>query len=231
MSLPPVVVLIPVLDRPSRIAPVLRSLEANTGAPFRALFLASQGFPEEHVAVEDAGGELVVVPFEQAPGDYARKINFAAKRTTEPNIFMAADDVKFHEGWYEAACEALATLPEECGVVGTQDMGNDRVLAGLHSTHSLVSRSYMERFGTIDEPGLLLHPGYPHEFVDDEFIETAKYRDRFVFADGSVVEHLHPHWGKAKYDSTYRRAAARLEEGKAVYKRRCPLWGADPSLR
>lgn len=210
---------------------MLRSLEANTGAPFRALFLASQGFPEEHEAIEATGGELVVVPFQQAPGDYARKINFGAKRTTEPNIFMAADDVTFHAGWYEAACAALATLPDGCGVVGTQDMGNDRVLAGEHSTHSLVSRSYMEQFGSIDTPGVLLHDGYPHEFVDDEFIETARYRDRFVFAHDSIVEHLHPHWGKAKYDATYRRATTRLQEGRAVYKRRAHLWGADPSKR
>jgi len=229
--LPPVALLIPVLDRPKRVAPVLRSLEENTGAPFRALFIASQGFPDEHRAVEAAGGELVVVGFPHGPGDYARKINFAATKTTEPVLFLAADDVTFHPGWYEAACAALATLPEQCGAVGTQDMGNSRVLAGTHSTHSLVTRDYMTRFGTIDEPGQLLHTGYPHEFVDDEFVETAKHRGRFAFANDSVVEHLHPHWGKARFDSTYRRATARLEKGRAVYKQRAHLWGGDPDSR
>lgn len=231
VSLPPVVVLIPVLDRPNRVDPVLRSLEATTDAPFRCLFLASQGYGAEHERVNDRGGELVVVPFVQGPGDYARKINFGIRISTEPNIFMAADDVEFRDGWYTAACAALAGLPDQCGVVGTQDLGNDRVIAEQHSTHSLVTRSYVDQFGTIDESGKALHEGYPHEFVDDEFIETAKFRGRFVFAGDSVVEHLHPHWGKARTDSTYKRAPSRLIEGRKLYKQRAPLWGADPSLR
>jgi hypothetical protein len=51
-------------------------------------------------------------------------------------------------------------------------------MAGRHSTHSLVTRDYVERFGTIDEAGVVLHEGYPHEFVDDEFVQTAMQPQR-----------------------------------------------------
>jgi len=88
----------------------------------------------------------------------------------------------------------------------------------------MIRRRYADDLGTIDEPGKILHEGYPHEYVDDELVETAKARDAWTFAAGSVVEHLHPSWGKAPRDALYNAQRRRMEDGRRVYLRRRKLW-------
>ena len=92
------------------------------------------------------------------------------------------------------------------------------------ATHFLVTRSYVEQFGTIDEPGKFFHEGYPHEWVDDEAIGTAQYRKAYAYADDSIVEHMHPAWGKADWDDTYRRMGQRMRDGQTLFNRRRSLW-------
>lgn len=154
-------------------------------------------------------------------GDYAAKINYGYQHTDEPFMLFGADDLDFHPGWYEAA---VALMDDETAVVGTQDLANSRVLRGEHATHPLVARWYIDQVGTIDEPGKALHEGYPHEFVDDEFVETAKARQVWAFADDSIVEHLHPSVGKGDYDELYRAEPQRMTAGRLLYNRRKHLW-------
>lgn len=168
-----------------------------------------------------AGGELHVIDRPPGPGDYARKMNHGVRVTTEPLLFLGADDIDFHPGWFEAAC---ARLTPGVGVVGTNDLGNPRVISGEHATHVLVTRAYVERHGTIDEPGKVCHEGYPHEFVDDELVATAKARGAWAFAADSIVEHLHPSWGKAPTDPLYDGQRRRLVQGRRVFERRKRLW-------
>jgi hypothetical protein len=97
-------------------------------------------------------------------------------------------------------------------------------MAGNHSTHSLVTREYVDRFGTIDRPGIALHEGYLHEFVDDEFVQTAMHRNAFAFAFDAHVEHLHPAWGKAPSDRSYEQAPFRMRMGRKLYRQRQHLW-------
>jgi len=110
------------------------------------------------------------------------------------------------------------------GVVGTNDMGSKKVMEGRHSTHTMVSRSYVENFGLIDEPGKVLYEGYWHEFVDDELVETAKSRSSFYMALDSRVEHVHPMWGKADWDEGYLDGDRRYTLGKRVFRKRRKLW-------
>ena len=207
------------LGRPHRVEPLLDSLRA-TSPDARPLFLVSPDDHEVHAAVDAYGADRLTVlgPF---PGDYARKVNAGLRASTEPLLFLGADDLRFHPGWLEAA---VAKLGAGIGVVGTNDLGSPRVLAGEHATHSLVTRDYAERFGTIDEPGKILHEGYPLEYVDDEAVETAKHRGAWAFAGDSVVEHLHPSWGKAPRDPLYAKQRARMAAGMRVFLRRRPLW-------
>ena len=86
-----------------------------------------------------------------------------------------------------------------------------------------MAREYVDR-GTIDEPGKLLHEGYPHEYVDDEFVQTAKKRGAWAFAEASIVEHLHPSWGKAPRDKLYDAQRQRMNAGRVVLNRRRHLW-------
>lgn len=216
-----ILVIIPVLRRPHRAAPVLESIGAATTQPHRVLFVGSPGDDEEHAAVRAAGGDLLVIDRLPGRGDWARKIQAAYNVSDEPLIFLGADDLAFHPGWLEAAQRCLTA---GIGVVGTNDLGNRRVMAGEHATHCVVTRDYVERFGTIDQPGQVLHEGYWHEFVDDELVGTAKKRGAWAFAADAVVEHLHPNWGKAPSDGLYDQQQARMRDGKRVYQRRRHLW-------
>lgn len=209
------------LGRPHRVKPLLQSIAVATPSPHRVLFVCTPGDTAVTEAIDSAGAERIDVP-RQDRGDYARKINAGYLHTTEPLLFLGADDLAFHVDWLERACERLAD--PAVGVVGTNDLGNPRVMEGKHSTHSLVTRSYADEFGTIDEPGKVLFEGYPHEFVDDELVGTARRRGAFAFAHDSHVEHLHPHWGKAPTDDLYEAQAVRLAQGRSLFQKRRRLW-------
>lgn len=213
-----VAVLVPLLARPHRVAPVVESAaEATPGA--RILLLCSPG-DVDVIREAELLAETVVVPWLAGPGDYARKINYGARYTSEPWIFTGADDLSFYPGWLDNALEKSGP---GIGVIGTNDLGSSRVMAGEHATHSLVARWYFE-WGTIDEPFAIYHEGYPHEYVDDELVATAKRREAWAFAPGSIVEHLHPNWQKAPMDDLYAQQRSRMREGRKVYRRRQHLW-------
>lgn len=182
--------------------------------------MCTSGDTAEIEAVEAAGADHLDVTY-QPRGDYARKINIAYTATAEPWLFLAADDLQFHPGWLEqAAAHVVGTV----GVVGTNDLGNPRVIRGEHATHCLVTRSYVDAHGTIDELGKVLHEGYHHEYVDDELVGTAKHRDAWAFADSSIVEHLHPHWNKAPSDEIYDAQAVRMRASRDHFLQRRRLW-------
>jgi hypothetical protein len=161
------------------------------------------------------------------PGDYARKINAGYRHTSDELLFLAADDVHFHPGWLAAA---TARLQGTVHVVGTNDLGNPEVIAGRHATHSLVTRRYVDMLGTLDQRAQVLHEGYPHEYVDNEFVQTAIARRAFAHASDSVVEHLHPHWGKAPTDDLYDQHAERMKAGRRVFLERAALLRNETAL-
>jgi len=214
------VIIIPMLGRPHRVKPLLESIDQATPRA-SVLFMLSSNDTTVKREVRATGRPFREMSY-RSVGDYATKINNGIACTTEPLIFTAADDLKFYPGWFE---EALKMLTPGIGVVGTNDLGNPRVTSGDHATHFLVTREYTKR-GTIDRPnsGMLFHPEYPHEFVDDELVGTAKKRGAWAMAIDSHVEHLHPHWGKAPTDTLYEQQRYRMRLGQSIYRRRVRLW-------
>lgn len=210
-----VAILVPVLRRPHRIRPLLASIAKSTPDPHRVLFIADPDDKTELAAIKKARAQHFTLA-----GNYAAKINAAVGATTEPLLFLAADDLEFHPDWLE---RAKARLSKKVGVVGTNDLCNPRTMAGKHATHFLVARWYTE-LGTIDEPGKLLHEGYAHEWVDDEFVATARHRGAWAFAGDSIVEHLHPMVGKAPMDELYSGVRPRMRQGRNIFVRRRHLW-------
>ena len=187
----------------------------------RVVFVCSPNDPAQIQACYDTGQMTLIINREPGHGDWARKINAGYRHTTEPWILTGADDLLFHEGWVEAA---EAVTADNVGVIGTNDLGNPRVISGEHSTHPIVARWYADRYGTIDQPGQIAHEGYWHEYVDDELCRTAMHRGMWAFAHDCIVEHLHPDWGKAPTDSLYDQRPARFRHGRRVYQSRCRLW-------
>ena len=197
-------------------------LEATPTDSFRVLFVAS---PEDQASL----AELARLGFDFVKaerrggkvGDYAKKVNLGFRNTEEPWVFTAADDLVFSPGW----TECLAEVPDSVGVIGTQDLGNDSVIKGTHSTHSFVRRSYaLDPGATWDTPGDVLCEKYWHEFVDNELVEVAKVRNAWHFADDSIVEHLHPLWGKRPHDSLTRLVNKRMAYGRRIFRGRRSLW-------
>jgi glycosyltransferase involved in cell wall biosynthesis len=220
------VIVIPMWKRAHRFMSVLDSARVATPGA-RVLFVVSTDDDDLRAWINDRPDfSIDHVLYTDSPsgtrGDYARKINAAYRQTTEALLFTGADDLDFHPGWFE---RAVPMLTAGIGVVGTNDRCNLRVRRGQHSTHSLVTRAYVDEHGTIDEPGKVLHEGYIHEFVDDEFIRTAQWRKAFAPATHAIVEHLHPDVGKAPMDDSYRAQGTRMEDGRALFQSRAPLWG------
>lgn len=221
--------IVPVLNRPERVLPFVTSLfesvEVGRVLPY---FVVTEGDAREVEALEDLGLRYFVLEGPRRPGDYARKVNHAIRLTGEPWLFFGADDLHFHKRWLDYALGYAEKYKRR--VVGTNDLGNREVIAGRHSTHHLVARSYVEEHGTIDGDGAL-HEGYDHQFVDNEFVETAMHRHEFVTARASVVEHLHPHWKKAPVDGTYEMALAETHADRALFRKRRRLWVAGRTRR
>lgn len=212
------VILVPMLGRAHRIAPLLASIQAATPDAY-TLFLVTPN--DAAVRRELARHRAHCLSVERRPvGDYARKINTGYRATSGAYIFTGADDLHFHPGWYEAA---MAAMGPGIGVVGTNDLGSPRVMAGEHSTHSLVARWYAD-LGTIDEPRKIYCEQYVHEYVDDELVGTAKKRGAWAFASDARVEHLHPNWGKASSDRMYDAQRSRMRAGRAVFNKRRSMW-------
>lgn len=217
-------VLIPVLGRPHHIPPLLASLDATVPGA-RVLFLVTPG--DGAVPACEASGREVVPVRWQPVGDWARKANVGYRYTVEPLLFVGATDLQFEAGWFEAAIAELAT--PGIGLVGTNDMCNPRVMAGDHATHFLITRAYADQYGTIDQPGALLHEGYVHEMVDDEAVGTAKHRRAWAFAETAVVKHLHPLCEAGETDEIYAGQQARMRQSWSHYQQRRRLW--DPRHR
>lgn len=218
---PLVAVLVPVLRRPHRVAPLVQSFRDNTPAGAAEIyFIAQQSDRAELDAIATAGLEPVVVP--DTDQSWARKINRGFERTSEPWVLLAADDLRFHPRWLEEARSLLLTFP---GVVGTNDMGSPDTANGNRATHPFVRRAYAEICGTVDERNKICHEGYHHNFPDTELVMTAKCRGMFTHVPRCCLEHLHPLWGKAPHDEIYKLGMSRWYEDQALFYRRCTTFG------
>lgn len=228
-------VLIPVLDRPWRVQPLVDALTATLqDEPVLAqpLFLCTPGDEKEIALLERCHiRHHVVERCADGQHEYGRKINDGALLTDSDWLLLAADDIEPQPGWWTEAMKVQA----ETGalVVGTQDEGNQLVKRGEHSTHTLVHRSYIgegEGRGTIDDTGVLLCELYQHNSVDVEFVETAMFRNVWAFADLAVLHHDHPLWsrGKVRRDATYQKGLRHAMQDRALLNSRRPLWNGKP---
>jgi hypothetical protein len=218
------VILVPILSRAHRVAPLVANIEATT-PDARILFCCTPGDDEVIREVERWVGTYLLVP--RSPDgrhDYPRKINAGYRATTEPWIFTGADDIVFDPGWLDAA--RVISAQDDYGVIGTNDGGNPRVLAGVHSTHSLVARWYADGGCSPDRSFQIYHEGYWHEGCDDELVAVARARGAYAHAHEALVTHLHPDWGTMPTDGLYERdRGARMRAGRRLFAARRKLWG------
>jgi len=224
-------ILVPMLGRAHLVGRLSGSIAHSTRTPFRLLFICSPGEPEV-IEVCRAHGEALVAKWEPGPGDFARKINWAFDLSDSEWIFQGASDIVFRPGWDKEALRIAGRSGR--GVIGTNDLHNPGVLKKITSTHTLFRRDYIERFGgTVDDTGRVFCELYDHQFVDTEFIETAKARHQFAFAQRSLVEHIHPYFFKdVDLDTTYSKALGQTAaDTRLYYRRRVAIHVQDRNAR
>lgn len=208
----PTAVIVPVLRRPQNAEPFMASLRASTGLA-KVYAVASEGDDETIAAWIQAGA--TVIQGTDIGVSFAAKVNAGYAMTEEPWLFITGDDVRFHPGWLD---HLQATGGD---VIGTNDLGNPRVIRGEHATHMLIRRSYVDEHGASwDGPKVVCHEGYRHWYVDDEIVTVARSRGVFSHAPGAVVEHLHPIWGKGEPDDVYALGQESQEADRALFAAR-----------
>lgn len=218
-----IAILVPVLGRPEQVKAVLESIELATTLEHRTVLIFSPNDPEPMEAARGHDNvDLLITNWAPARSDYAKKLGFGFHHTDQPWLFQGATDLKFYPGWDTEAIKVAKRT--HAGVIGTNDLGNPDVKRGRHSTHSLISRDYIDYWGgTADGTGVIFSEAYDHQWTDNEFVDTAKLRRKWAFAARSIVEHLHPHWGKCAMDDTYEKATRATRQDITLYTRRRPL--------
>ena len=214
-------ILIPVLNRPHNAATVSESIKV-TKTPHRVIFICSPGDDAQIEACLQTGHETWTVPWMPGKADFSKKVNWGYEHSTAPWLFQAADDLRFYPDWDVNALKVAHH--RERLVIGTNDLHNALVKRGVHATHVLFARSYIEEYGgTHDNTGHVYSETYDHQYVDLEFCLTAKRRGVWGFSKTSIVEHLHPHWKLAEMDSTYEKAMRATASDYRLYQRRMGL--------
>jgi glycosyltransferase involved in cell wall biosynthesis len=214
-------VIVPVMRRPHRVAPLIESLRNSTDDA-RIVFVADHDDTDEIDAIYDAGAYVVI-----NHGDvktFAAKVNIGYRATSEPWLLFVGDDVEFHLDWLEAAID---TAGDTWHLIATNDLRNQAVMAGQHATHPLMRRTWIDTHGASwDGPGTVAHEGYRHWYVDNEWTCVAQHARVFNFAFDSIIEHHHPIWdpGVANddvYELGQRNAQLDHELFAARYRKHC----------
>ena len=213
-------IIVPVLGRPQNAQRLVDSIRATCDHP--VIFLCSPGDVKQIAACLETGERTEVVRWPAGKADFAKKINEGCRLSQAEYIFMAADDLDFEEGWDERV------LAVGRPVVGTNDKANGSVMRGLFSTHCLIERRYVtEQGASADGPGLVLHEGYDHNFVDRELAGVSQHRGVWGFAKKAIVRHRHPLWKTAPDDDTYRKSLKHFHKDRQLFLRRAHLWGFE----
>lgn len=129
-------------------------------------------------------------------------------------VFFGSDDVIHHGGWLR---DALSVMDESGkAVVVVNDLHN---AAG---TQAVVRTDYLPK-AVFDDPSRAFHPGYRHNFADNEMFFTAMMRDEFTRSLTSHVEHLHPFFrapNARPWDTTYAVATDGWEQDSELWHSR-----------
>ena len=200
-------------NRPHLIRALVENIRSVTPIPHRLIFCENDA--ESQAILDEMGVENFLIEGLTV----VRRVNTLFDQTSEPYFYWGADDTHFTEGWLEPALELVK---ENQGVVAIHD-------GQYHFDTSILARTYVETQGTIDQPGLVMHPGYRHYFCEVEQYHTAWKRKKFAYSKHSVIEHRH--WlmngGGYPKDETYSLAESWFPDDRVTFRNRAPLWGGS----
>jgi glycosyltransferase involved in cell wall biosynthesis len=230
-------ILIPTLGRAHALVPLLENIRATTPtASYYVWFVADEDDEESCEALDAAPPGRNDFTVLLCGGSYPTKINIAYSASLDPAALRAAaaseqlvlptaDDVRFYPGWLEAVLNALRDPSVQ--VVGSDDL-TPATAGRKHATMPVLRRSYIEDPGAVwGETGTVFHEGYRHNFCETETWQLATHRGVTAWAEGAVIEHLHPSWGTREADATDAKGNGQgWAEDKALFGDRRAGWTA-----
>lgn len=211
MNLHPTAILIPSLNRPQRLRTTVENIHAMTPEQHFLLFAVSD--PESKEILDELGEWYIDDSLADDHRYVTRMNELIGYLDDAETMFFGSDDVVHHAGWLSWA---LSAMTPDKRVVVVNDMHN---MAG---TQAVVHRSYLQN-AVFDAPGLAFHPGYRHNFADNEMFFTARCQGEFVRSRESIVEHLHPihrSINSIEWDPTYQSALAGWDEDEKLWRMR-----------
>jgi hypothetical protein len=215
--------IIPVYNRPQNVQPLILSW-LTSATPGHLYFVCEVADIDQYRECENASRHhrVFTIPVVDAH-TWPEKINTAIHTVNAEWYLLAADDVKFHRGWWKATehhRNPRRKKDRKPGLIGTNDLGNPRVLLQQLVIHPLMSYDY-SRLGLYDNPDAgPVNEAYHHWCCDDELLHTALKRDAYAFCEKAVIEHLHPYFGKGEMDDVYAHGEEHSREDVAMWRER-----------
>lgn len=207
----PTAILVPSLDRPQNIRRTVATIHDNTPESHFILWCVSD---QASMAILDELEEWYLDDSDDEDRRYVTRMNKLLEHLDDAKtLFFGSDDVIHHPGWLS---HALRVMEQGPSVVVCNDMHNPQ------GTQAVIRREYLER-AVFDAPGLAFHPGYHHNFADNEMFFTASMQGQLAKCNEAIVEHLHPSWGSSNadpWDPTYRNAYAGWHQDVALWTER-----------
>lgn len=225
---PSLAIIVPTLDRPHRVEPLVIShiaSEVHLGAD-ACLYFVVDPFDEAQLQEIDRIVDKYpsncgkIVTKHAGPSSFAHKCNVAVWETTEDWLLFVGDDVSFSRNWFAKALKVAKS--EDARFISTNDMVSPYVSSGVHAVHPLIRRDYVDEGVTFDKtPHIVACEQYGHWFVDNEWTYVAKADGEYAFAKFAVIRHHHPIYDRSvAMDATYQRGQGKQYEDLKTWERR-----------
>jgi len=204
-------VIIPSLGRPEQIKRCVERLaETVQGYVVETVVVFEGDDPATAEAARSVPGVIVV---ENTTGlGAAAGWNEGSKHASGDALVMLGDDAWFHDGWLEAALQAL----EKIGGSGMVGFNDGHTSGETHSAHHLLTRDYIIEY----QGGCFIIPDYYSQYFDLEAVARAQRADKYIWASDSLVEHKHWVFGTAVKDATYRIGSDHMNSDRDIFQRR-----------
>jgi hypothetical protein len=187
----------------------VRNLRDTTTGHEVEIIAAVDADPETRDRIEPL---VDVLLYSDAYRGNSRAWNDALAASTGDPVVFAADDLKWREGWLDAALAQLQEFPDGWGLVGFNDGHWNAEL----STHYLMSRRFIiEVLG-----GVVAWDWYQHSFNDLEVNERAKLAGRYAWCESAHVYHSHWVFGDRPQDETDTRTLGSHSAAEVMFRAR-----------
>jgi len=149
---------------------------------------------------------------------FAGAINTAVRLLDNEYFMGSNDDLVFHPNWLPPLLELSKTY----GLVGINDMGN-HPMGEKNAAFWLVNRRYQPK-AVPGYPEDLVCEEYFHNFTDTEISLVAQAYGEYYYCRESIVEHMHPAWGKGEHDETYAKQDNTWTHDENIFYERSSFW-------